>query len=121
MPNNDSDDLIDKIQKSLRMDEEEITVSKQMNDANANILSIKRKPAGEPQWYADDDGEIVVDWKEKFTREQAQIFPPFRLSEKVKVSGFVEADSSGVIEFTLMQMADMQIISLFRLSLNKIH
>jgi hypothetical protein len=64
-------------------------------EGDTHVISIRRKPAGEPVWYAGETG-LYVDWKEKFAREEKEIYPPFQEGDQVKVTGFIEPDRQGL-------------------------
>jgi len=90
----DMQSLIDKILEALKRDGEDISI-KSRTQGNTNYFLIQRKPAGDPKWYADESGEIILDWKEKFNREQEGVFPPFHNGEYILINGFVEPEQDG--------------------------
>jgi len=90
---NKEGDLLKRLQKALHREGEDVSLEETGGD-NVKVVSIRRKPAGEPTLYMGDD--FVLEWKEKFAREEQGIFPPFRPGEKVTVPGVVEKDPDGL-------------------------
>jgi hypothetical protein len=90
------DDLLKRIKDALQRDGEDIQVNADSVGNNMEMISINRKPEGEPDWEVAENGEIVVDWKEKFAREEKEMYPPFSPGELVKAYTVVEADKDGL-------------------------
>lgn len=95
MSNKEQDELMKKLSEALSHDGEEVTVNSQEGADGMQVLNINKRPAGDPTWYTAEDGSMVVDWKEKFDRQQNGQHPPFQFGEKVLISGFVESDPDG--------------------------
>jgi hypothetical protein len=58
------------------------------------MVSFKRVPIPDYAWNKGDGS--ILDWREKFEREEAGDFPPFKPGEYVRVSGFVQPDPEGL-------------------------
>ncbi|MBL7051432.1 hypothetical protein ISS04_04730, partial [Candidatus Woesearchaeota archaeon] len=98
MEENKPEDLIKKINEALSHDGEDVSFKSKQAE-NMQFISINRRPSGEPVWYTAEDGSTVVDWKEKFDRQENGKHPPFGFGDKVYVSGLVEYDSDGLYKF----------------------
>ena len=96
MAPNDMKEVLQQLTKVLcrGSETEEVTLETGTLPDGKVVTQLKRVPIGD-YTQIPGDGSILY-WKDKFKREAAEDFPPFKPGEHVVVSGFVEPDPKGL-------------------------
>jgi len=64
------EDFIEKLSEALSHDGEDVSINSEEGLENMQLISINRRPSGESRWYTALDGSTIVNWKEKFDRQE---------------------------------------------------
>jgi hypothetical protein len=87
------EELIRLVKEVLSKGKDDVDIEKV--PGQKDTLAINRKPKGEPTLFSGEDGDVYVEWKEKFERQKKGQHPPFAQGEKVYVQGILMRDEHG--------------------------